>query len=221
MEMLDRLIAESERFSDCLADLLEETPPLVDNERAEACFNAAVLSFEHAHGIRTLFSLGAPNSASALLRVQYECLLRGAWVMYAASELQLGKLTAPLTREASDVAKNARNADEMLKDLEAVLERTPTLKGLVLPLREIRNVSWTAMNSFAHGGLHPLKRSEGGFPVQLAADLLKNSSAMLHMAARLLARLTSSADLVRAVEMSYLQFQDCLPAVQRPATPQA
>lgn len=220
MEMLERLIAQSDRFSDHLANILGETTPLVGSDGVQACFSAAVLSFEHAHSIRTLFSSDAPNSASALLRVQYECLLRSAWAMYAASELQLGKLTAPLTREASDVAKNARNADEMLKDLEGALEQTPTLRGLVLPLREIRNVSWTAMNSFAHGGLHPLKRSEGGFPAPLAADLMKNSNAMLHMAARLLARLTSSADLVRAVEMSYLQFQDCLPIVQRPRTPQ-
>lgn len=221
MDKVERLIAESERFSDCLANLLEATPPFVEQERSQACFSAAVLSFEHAHGIRTLFSSGAANSASALLRVQYECLLRGAWAMYAASELQLGKLTVPLTREASDVAKNARNADEMLRDLEGALERTPALKGLVLPLREIRNVSWTAMNSFAHGGLHPLKRSEEGFPVKLADDLLKNSNAMLHMAARLLARLTSSAESVRAVERSYLQFQECLPIVQQPAALQA
>jgi len=55
------------------------------------------------------------------------------------------------------------------------------LRGLVIPLREIREHHWTAMNSFVHGGLHPISRIFDGFPVKLATDLLKSSNGMLHM----------------------------------------
>jgi hypothetical protein len=74
------------------------------------------------------------------------------------------------------------------------------------------------MNSFVHGGLHPLTRTREGFPLKLAVDLLKNSNGMLHMSARLFARLTASAELVARVETAFKGFEDCLPVVNGPGT---
>lgn len=126
------------------------------------------------------------------------------------------KLSTTLTVESGAKSKNAKGAEDMLKELEGLLAATPTLRGLVLPLREIRVVSWAAMNSFVHGGLHPLTRTREGFPLELAVDLLKNSNGMLHMAARLLARLAPSADIVASVETAFVGFEDCLPVVTAP-----
>lgn len=169
--------------------------------------------------MRVLLEVGTPNSAAVLLRSQYEALLRAAWLLYAASEPHLDKLSTALTAESGAKAKNAKGAEDMLKELEALLVATPTLRGLVVPLREIRDVSWAAMNSYAHGGLHPLARTREGFPLKLAADLLKNSNGMLHMAARLLARLTPSADMVTRMEAAFAGFEDCLPVVAGPLRP--
>ena len=216
MDELEQLLARSDQFSEMLVSHLDTADGFAGGPRAEAAAAAAELSFEHAHAMRVLLGVGTPNSAAVLLRSQYEALLRTAWLMYAASEVHLEKLSTPLTVESGAKAKNAKGAEDMLKELEALLVDTPALRGLVLPLREIRDVSWAAMNSFVHGGLHPLARTREGFPLKLATDLVKNSNGMLHMAARLLARLTPSSEVVERVEMSFKEFADCLPLVTGP-----
>lgn len=216
MDELEQLLARSHQFSEMLVSHLDSADGFAGGPRAEAAAAAAELSFEHAHAMRVLLEVGTPNSAAVLLRSQYEALLRAAWLMYAASEPHMEKVSTTLTAESGAKAKNAKGAEDMLKELEALLVATPALRGLVLPLREIRDVSWTAMNSFAHGGLHPLTRTREGFPLKLAADLIKNSNGMFHMAARLLARLTPSADIVTRVETAFAGFEDCLPVVTGP-----
>jgi hypothetical protein len=218
MNELEHLLARSHLFAETLASHLNSAEGLASSPRAEATAAAAELSFEHAHAMRVLLEVGTPNSAAVLLRSQYEALLRAAWLMYAASEEHMEKLSTTLTVESGAKSKNAKGAEHMLNELEGLLAATPTLRGLVLPLREIREVSWAAMNSFVHGGLHPLTRTREGFPFKLAADLLKNSNGMLHMSARLLARVTPSADLVAHVETAFKGFEDCLPVVTGPGT---
>ena len=84
--------------------------------------------------------------------------------------------------------------------------------GLVVPLEEIRVNQWKAMNSFIHGGIHPLQRTDG-FPVELAVQVVRNSNGISHIACRLLARLASTADVATAAEMerAYIGFEDCVP----------
>lgn len=218
MHDFEKLLSRSQQFSEKLVGLLDAAGGFADGPRAEAAAAAAELCFEHGHAMRVLLEVGTPNSAAVLLRIQYEALLRAAWLIYAASEAHLDKLSTSLTAESGAKAKNAKGAEDMLKELDALLVATPTLRGLVLPLREIREVSWAAMNSFVHGGLHPLTRTREGFPLALASDLLRNSNGMLHMAARLLARLGPSVDAVSRVETAFTGFTDCLPVVTVPET---
>lgn len=72
------------------------------------------------------------------------------------------------------------------------------------------------MNAFAHSGLHALARTRDGFPEQLAVDVVKTSNGMVHMAARLMARLLGSGAAVDQVERRYLAFVDVLPVVTAP-----
>lgn len=213
------LLAHSHRYSDFLAETLESAGEVEGDEAVYTIHAAAELSFEHAHALRVLFEAGTPNSAAAMLRLQYEALLRAAWLLYGAPDAGLAKASAPLTTNTAQSAKNLRGAEDMLLDLERALKAAPQLRGLVLPLREIRDVSWQAMNSFVHSGLHPLARGKAGFPTRLAADLVKNSNGMLHMAARLLARLTGSWEVTTAVEQSYLRFHECLPVITASRSP--
>jgi hypothetical protein len=46
---------------------------------------------------------------------QYEALLRAAWLMYAASEAHLEKLSATLNVQSGAKSKNAKGAEDMLK----------------------------------------------------------------------------------------------------------
>ncbi|WP_427913901.1 DUF6988 family protein [Ramlibacter sp. MMS24-I3-19] len=208
---IEQLLDLSNRFSEHLASFLEDLPITASAHFPAA--TAAALSLEHAGALRLLFSAGAPQSACALLRLQYEALLRGAWLIYAAPAAASEKLSASLEPDSQQAAKNVAGAKTMLEQLQKSLEANPALLGLVKPLAEIRDVSWDAMNSFVHAGLHPLVRTSEGFPHELAANVVRQSNAMQHMAARLLARLSddSSGLIPRRVDSVWMQYEGCLP----------
>ncbi|WP_376712353.1 DUF6988 family protein, partial [Acinetobacter baumannii] len=81
--------------------------------------------------------------------------------------------------ETAETGKDAPMLADMLKALGA----SPTApQGLVEQLEACRKVMWKALNSFAHGGLHPLARFGTGYPRRLSCDVLRNSNALLAMA---------------------------------------
>lgn len=216
MQQVDAVIARSCEFADHLGELLAAADGFESSPRAQACGFACELSLEHAHAVRTLFVAEAPNSACAMLRAQYEGVVRAAWALYAANDEQVEKLNQPLTAEAVKSAANLPGAKDMLTALQRRLDQEPGLRGLVLPLTEIHTVSWRAMNSFVHGGLLPLQRTSDGFPAKLAIDILRTSNGTVHIAARLLARLTPHEALAREIDQAWQSFKDCLPVVQAP-----
>lgn len=215
---LGEVLEKSHGFAEHLLDMFAADIEWSSGERPEAAATAAELAFEHGYALRVLFSAGAPSSAAAMLRLQYEALLRGAWLLYAASEGQVEKLSAFLTEETATAAKNITSAEKMLLTLEATAECAPNLRGLVMPLRELRDSAWGPMNGFVHTGLHAIARTQDGFPLELATNLVKLSNGMLHLSARLLARTTVSVKLAENVDRAYECFQDVLPVVKSPNT---
>jgi hypothetical protein len=207
----EQLADLSDRFSEHLASFLEDLPITASAHFPAAA--AVALSLEHAGALRLLFSTAAPQSACALLRLQYEALLRAAWLIYAAPDAASEKLAASLAPESQQAAKNVAGAKAMLEQLQNALKSNPALIGLVKPLAEIRDISWDAMNSFVHAGLHPLARTSEGFPQELASNVVRQSNAMQHMAVRLLARLSndSSGLVARQVDSVWMQYEECLP----------
>jgi hypothetical protein len=216
MNILDSLQKLSNEFADYLEETIDSAGTMAAGDRVEATAAAADLGFEHAFAVRTLFEAGAPNSASAILRLQYEALLRAAWLLYAATDAEVSKAGAELNLENVSAAKSIAGAGDMLKALERCLETQPELRGLVVPLREIRDASWSALNGFVHGGLHPLARTRDGFPDALAANLLKFSNGMLHLTARISARLTGSSEALKKIEQSISKFSNALPVIVKP-----
>ena len=207
------LLERSDAFTDRLVSILQRIlVDLRDDARGQAGRRAAQLALEHGAAVRVLFGAGAPNAACALLRSQYEAALRGAWVLYAASDEKVGKLNRPLDLDSEQAAKNLDGPEKMLGALKARAGFNPQLMGLVIPLDEIREAQWKAMNSFVHGGIHPLQRTDG-FPAVLAAQVVRNSNGISHIACRLLIRLATQVDAATAAEMerSYLGFEDCVP----------
>ncbi|MGM9480271.1 DUF6988 family protein [Roseateles sp. NT4] len=192
MAPLEQLLSRSHDFSEMLLAELQQCSEFAGSDREDAAFAAAELVFEHAVAVRVLFEVGTASSAVVLLRAQFEAMLRAAWLLYAANDAQVAKMAAPLTLEAAADAKNIHGADEMLKALERATALNPGLRGLVLPLKELKDSGWAAMNAFAHSGLHALARTREGFPDKLATDVVKLSNGVLQMAARLLAHLGNS-----------------------------
>lgn len=72
---------------------------------------------------------------------------------------------------------------------------------------------WKALNSYNHGGFHPLARFQTGYPRQLSYDVLRNSNAMLALASQLAAIVTGDPQSMGPVRALHIDFADCLPII--------
>lgn len=82
-------------------------------------------------------------------------------------------------------------------------------------LSHFKDVSWTAMNSIVHGGIHPLRRSADGFPVDLAPQVLRDSNGLTTMTGMTTAVLTGDEAVAKLISKIQPAFADCLPDLLR------
>lgn len=183
-----------------------EQVPSTKELRHEVVMAAALVAIEHAGALRAAAQIGAMNSAAAILRLQYEAVLRAAWLLFAASPGQVEKLARSLDLDAEQAAKNVTGYLDMLAAIEKAAP-----PGLAAPLTEFNQYSRHALNSFVHAGIHPLTRTRTGFPTSQAETVLRFSAGMMHFAYRLMAALTGSQERMNVVTRTYAAFEDCLP----------
>jgi hypothetical protein len=193
-----------------LIDAFEPYPDL----RYELAFHSGLLSMEHATAAMLLMQNDLPAPAITLLRPQYESLVRGIWLMFAATENQVEKLAMPLTEETAKRGDDLPMLSDMLKQLEKA-EQTP--KHLVVQLKSYKDIAWKALNSYAHGGMHPLSRYVMGYPPKLVRDSLCNSNGIMMMAAQLLCIVTGNPDNQAQWRRLVDQYAECFHPFNEPA----
>lgn len=162
--------------SDALAsELLAaiDLPLLDESHKTQTSNIACSLALEHWHSVRTLLRLGCLSSAAVVHRAQFEALLRSIWIAYAASDADISKLTPNLSLESEQTAKNMPQAAEMMQSLS----KTGPPEAY-RALSRFKDNSWKALNSFAHAGIHPIRRHDEGYPVKLLHDVLRNANGL-------------------------------------------
>jgi len=158
--------------SDLLAEeLLEviELPLFDDSKRIDVSDVACSLSLEHWHSTRALLRSELLPSALVVHRAQFEAITRSIWLTYAASDLDISKLTADLSIESEQAAKNMPQILQMM----GALQKTGP-KEAYDALSRFKENSWKALNSYTHTGIHPIQRHRNGYPLQLLHDVLRN-----------------------------------------------
>jgi len=179
-----------------------------ESVRAQVAFQAGLLSLEHGTAALTLIEQRFLPSAYTLLRPQYECLVRGVWLVHAASDAWVDKLSEPLTVQSAQRANEGPMLAEMLRELDAAPDSP---KPVVAQLKEYRDVAWKAMSSYNHGGLHPLSRVLTGYPAQLTYDVVRNSNAVMALATQLVSIATGDPNSMAPVRKLHVTYADCLP----------
>ena len=184
-----------------------------NSARIAASVSAASVALEHGRALRVLVADGLPTAALSLMRLQHEALTRALWLLYAADDTAIGKLTAPLTKEAElDAGKLPMMAD-MIKQLGT----KPAAAKALIGLMAFKDNNAAALNSYVHGGIHALQRQAQGYPAPLIVGALRNCNGLMVMAAMMLAILTGRQPLVHSVSQLQATFADDLP----PALPHA
>lgn len=189
-----------------VVELTSQAEPVAD-ARFVVSFLSGVLSIEHAIGAHFLLANSLHASGFSLFRLQFETLVRGVWLLHAASDIWVEKLSQPLTAESASRANQA----PMLKEMIAQLDRSNAPDHLVHTLTQYRDVTWTALNSFAHGGLHPIARTIEGYPPELAHDAIRNSNGLTTIAAQLIAIVSGEEPNMEPVRQLHADFADCIP----------
>jgi hypothetical protein len=162
--------------SDLLAEELLaviDLPLNDDSSRLQVSDAACSLALEHWHSARSLLRAALLPSALVVHRAQFEALARSVWVAYAASDESISKLSATLTLETEQMAKNIPQVAEMMQDLA---KKAPP--QAYDALSRFKDNSWKALNSYAHAGIHPIRRHRDGYPPELVRNVLRNTNGL-------------------------------------------
>jgi hypothetical protein len=212
---LDHLIAFVERTGAFQESVHRYVSNLVPTEatRHQVAFDSGLISLQHAAAALALVSQEIYPSAFALMRPQYESSLRGFWLTYAASDGWIEKLSVPLTNESARRASKLAMPAEMLEDLAKCCDAP---KFIIGQYKSYGEVTWRALSSFTHGGLHPLARLATGYPPQLTYDVLRNSNGVIALTTQLLSNLTGDERNMEPVRDFHREYADCLPVISGP-----
>lgn len=206
----DKLLARSALLEDRLSGFFA-LPLVNDSSRLQATRALASLGFEHARSLKHLVAAGLYTSAAALLRVQYESLVRALWVLYVAKDGQADLMLAELTRETAKQASKIPMLSQMLEEIEVKAPHAP-----VAQLKEFKHYSWRPLSSYVHGGIHALNRHGRGVPTALVLAEIQHSNGLLGIAGNLLLILSGVPPETRTMTGIYTEFQDCFPAINPP-----
>ena len=202
---LERALEESDAFANELLAVID-LPLCNDTAKVVVADNACSLAFEHWHSVRLLLQGGLLPSALVVHRSQFEAILRSVWLTYAASDADVAKLTATLDIQSEQAAKNISQAQKMMEELA---KSGP--KEAHAALTRFKDNSWKALNSYAHAGIHPLRRHAGGYPVALAHGVLCNSNGLAVLSAMQAVVLSGAQPLQKEVITIAARHQTCMP----------
>ena len=185
---------------------LVDVPPSDDSPRVRTSDIACSLSLEHWDSARALLRAGLLPSAIVVHRAQFEALARSVWLLYAASDDHLAKLAAALTPESEQAAKNMPQLAEMMQDLA---KKAPPQAHDALS--RFKENSWKALNSYAHAGIHPIRRHGDGYPVEFVHDVLRNANGLAVVSCMQAAVLAGEQPLQRTVLDLASKRPACMP----------
>lgn len=204
MEVWEHLVEQSHELAAALVDCVSYGT-FDDSPRIALSDVLCSLAYEHAHSARILVSAGLLPSALVVHRSQFEAVVRSLWVLYAASDELVAKLSAELTLETELAAKNIPLAAKMMEDLA-----TKAPANACAPLNEFKIHNWGALNSYVHAGIHPVRRHAEGYPFGLLANVIKNINVLTVTTAMQAAILTGVPNLQREVLAVAERYPNCL-----------
>jgi hypothetical protein len=204
---LSDVVRQSAELTDLVASAWQDTP-LQNEARTQAAEGLCALSIEHAFSVQMLIET-CPASAIALVRPQYESLVRAVWSYHAATAPELDRLLAPLSLASQQAAKKLPGVPEMLERIEGAGPR-----GAAALLSRARTRMNDGLNSYIHGGIHPFARARAGYPLNFLIDMQKNSNAMSFLTMLVLAEVSEDADIVAVLPALHHRFENVLPDLE-------
>lgn len=178
-----------------------------DDTRTKLSLTLAISSMQFSYAVRLLCSQGLILGIGATLRPQYEALVRSVWVLYCATDLQVGKLDAALNTESQQASKNIPTVNAMLGELDKI----PQIKNLLISFHEFKDSSWLPLNSFVHSGIHAVFWTKHKAPPELIEQLFRISNGLNVIAFQEMGILTGRPNIQKEIFSVIAHYSDCLP----------
>lgn len=202
---LSRAFEASEELAEALLSSID-LPLLDDSPRIKFADVACSLSLEHWHALRSLLHGALLPSALVIHRAQFEAIVRSIWLTYAATEGEVTKLATELDLASEQAAKNVAQTVDMM----GAIEKKAPLQAYAA-LARFKTHSWKALNSYAHAGIHPLRRHSEGYPTSLIHAVLCNANGLAVMSCMQAVVLSGEQPLQRTVLDIAARYPDCMP----------
>ena len=205
--ILNQFITRSITFQDEVISIVKQLT--FENSMSNyVVLQSGELALENVQAALILFDKGFYHSGIILIRSQFENLVRGVWLLHAASDTWIEKFSQPLTSETEKISNTGPMLAEMLKELDAI-SSPPVL--IVQQLKKYQQVTWKALCSYSHGGLHPLSRTVSGYPPALIYDVVRNSNAIVALTLQLFCVFTADKRNMSLVKKIHEKYFDCIP----------
>lgn len=204
-ESVNRMLEQSAALNEQLADLFSAPRP---PQSARELLTVAMCSvaMEHWCSQRILIEAGCHTTAMALVRLQFEFVVRAIWMHHGATDKWIETFTSPMDPGQLAEPVLGPGVEPML---ETIAKRAPAPIGAML--LQLKAGSWQPMHSYVHGGVRSVAQTlAGATPYQLTS-VLRNANGLAMLAANLLLIVqndTSKAGRIREIQLANLE---CLP----------
>jgi hypothetical protein len=170
-DRLDQLLQQCEALDDDVAKLLRKCA--ATSPRSMLSLALCHAAFEHAVSQRVLMDAGLTGTALALCRLQFEAVVRAAWMGKGASNKWVKAFTTAVEGEGH---KEPIMGPPIPSMLDAFEKHAPLIAA------EFRKLYGTieGMHSFVHGGSQTVAHAlMGGYPADKLASVLRNRNLLL------------------------------------------
>jgi hypothetical protein len=196
---------ESETLAGKLYKIID-LPLFNSSDRIVTSDIACSMALEHWDATREILASGLLPSGVVVHRAQFEALVRSIWLLYVATEKKIEKLSNALTIETEQSAKNMPMVAEMMSSIE---KKAPP--QAFDALNRFKENSWNALNSYAHAGIHPIRRHAEGYPVKLIEDVTRNANGLAIVSAMQAVVLCGVQPLQKEILNLAAQYPNCMP----------
>lgn len=204
-QKLINLIKRTSKFHKAASRIFNDII-ILDDPRCMVSFPSVYLSIEHAIGAHTLITIGMNSSGYILYRPQFETLIRGMWLLYAASDSYCEDLLKQMALEIKIKKKDNIKLTQMLEHLK----KSEAPKHIIEDLIKFRDLTLKSLNSFIHGGYLPMVMTAIKYPPELSINALLNSNALVAIASQLAVIISDDRTRMELVKDLHVQFSDCI-----------
>ena len=214
VESLDKLLSNTHNLIENINYLVYNKLCLygeINDIRLKSFFAYSDISLEHGISIRILIENRQLNSAIALLRLQYESLVRAVWIYYIASDNFIAQLNQELSEEYRKLDNKMPTINEILDKIDEYADNVKLPKKISVLLHEFKNNLLKYLHSHIHSGTLAFSREQTGYPVILIMQILQNSNGLVHFMNMLIATILKDNELlIQLVELSN-EYRECFP----------